>query len=304
MEIAISIQHLHKSYGEIKAVNDFTLEIYRGEVFGLLGPNGAGKTTTVELLEGLRKADNGEIFVLDAAIPDQLDHIKEKIGVQLQVTELPELIRVEEYLALFASYYKKSIEPSRLLAMVGLEEKCHTFTKHLSGGQKQRLAFALALINDPELLILDEPTTGLDPQVRRSIWKVIRNLCDSGKTILLTTHYMEEAERICDRVGIIDHGRLIALGDPRDLIARQNLATAIELDLEGEMEFDRKLFPDIEEVFQEGTRLTIFSHHPREVLVQLVHALDQGTIPIQQISLRKATLEDVFLELTGHKIRE
>lgn len=301
---AITILNLCKFYGEVKAVDDLSLDIYSGEIFGLLGPNGAGKTTIVEILEGLRKADSGEISMLNYSIPAQINSVKQKLGVQLQTTDLPELIKVEELLTLFANYYKKSLNPQKLLDRLGLIEKSKSYTKELSGGQKQRLALAMSLINDPDILILDEPTTGLDPQARRNIWEIIKNLQGEGKTILLTTHYMEEAEQLCNRVGIIDKGKIIALGSPQELIKKQNLATAIEFELNEDADvFDKDLFSGIEEFHQQDRRVTIFSRKPQQLLIELVRALDQGTLPIQQISLRKVSLEDVFLELTGRKLR-
>lgn len=301
----IQIEDIVKTYGDVKAVDYLSLNIYPQEVFALLGPNGAGKTTTVEILEGLRKAESGNISVLGYPVPREFDLIKQNIGIQLQVTDLPDLIRAEELLELFASYYSKSLPVNRVLDMVSLTEKKRVYTKQLSGGQKQRLALALALINDPEILILDEPTTGLDPQARRNIWKIIKNWQKAGKTILLTTHYMEEAEQICDRVGIIDRGKIIALGTPEELIRKQNLATAIEFELlEGAENFDENLFPEIEGFYREGQKITAFSRDPQKILIELVRALDSGSLPIHQISLRKASLEDVFLELTGRKIRD
>jgi len=301
---SIQINNLKKSYGDVKAVDDLSIEIFSGEVFGFLGPNGAGKTTTVEILEGLRKADSGEVSVLGFSIPKQIEEIKQNVGVQLQVTDLPDLIKVEELLIMFESYYTQSIGVDKVLKLIGLEEKKRDYTKNLSGGQKQRLALALALINDPQLLILDEPTTGLDPQARRSVWEIVTNLQKSGKTILLTTHYMEEAEQLCNRVGIIDHGKVIALGSPSELIAKQNLASAIELDLEEGCSIAKEQFKEIEDMYQEGQKLTIFTRESQKLFIKLVRALDSGTLPIQQISLRKTSLEDVFLELTGRKLRE
>ena len=251
-QLSIKIENLKKYYGNVKAVDNLSIEIYSGEVFGFLGPNGAGKTTTVEILEGLREADSGTVSVLGFSIPKEIDRIKQKVGVQLQVTDLPELIKVEELLILFESYYDKSIGVKNALELIGLQEKRKTYTKNLSGGQKQRLALALALINDPELLILDEPTTGLDPQARRNIWDIVKDLKQSGKTILLTTHYMEEAEQLCDRVGIIDQGKIIALGSPAKLIEKQNLASAIELEMKDGFSFEKGQFQEMEEFHQEG----------------------------------------------------
>src|ERR1700686_2669875 len=217
---AISVQGLRKSYGDVEAVKGIDFEIRSGEVFGLLGPNGAGKTTTVEILEGLRPRTGGQVAVLGFDPDKQRQRLKDRIGVCLQATNLPDKIRVHESMEVFASFYTRNVNLDQLLKRLQLEEKRNAFYGTLSGGQKQRLALALALVNDPQVLFLDEPTAGLDPQVRREIYDIIEELKKDKKTILITTHYIEEAERLCDRVAIVDHGRVIALGSPRELKQR------------------------------------------------------------------------------------
>ena len=221
---AIRVEGLSKRYpgrdGPVDAVNGLDLEVRAGECFGLLGPNGAGKTTTVEILEGLTPPTSGEVEVLGLRWRDDESRLRERIGVTLQETRFPERQTVCELVRLFRSFYREGLEPDEALRRVGLEGKAHAFVETLSGGQRQRLAVAIALVGDPELLFLDEPTTGLDPQSRRQLWDVIRDLRGRGRTIVLTTHYMDEAERLCDRVAIIDHGKVIALGSPAELISR------------------------------------------------------------------------------------
>ena len=229
MNAVVEVKGLTKRYGDVIAVNEVSFDIEKGEIFGLLGPNGAGKTTTVELIEGLRKPDSGFIKVCGIDVSDGIDKVKELIGVQLQTTTLYDKIRIGEAIDLFGGYYQKSLPTAQILDGVSLSDKRDSFVEALSGGQRQRLALALALVNDPEILFLDEPTTGLDPQARRNVWDIVERLREQGKTIILTTHYMEEAERLCDRIGIMDQGKIIALDAPRDLIANQNLESAIEL---------------------------------------------------------------------------
>ena len=282
-----------------------SFQIKRGEIFGLLGPNGAGKTTTVELIEGLRSPDGGEIRVLGVNPQDGLGRIREIIGVGLQETALYERIRVREAIDLFGSYYPRQLPTSEVLEIVSLKEKEKAFVQDLSGGQRQRLALGLALVNDPEVLFLDEPTTGLDPQARHNLWGVIETTREEGKTVLLTTHYMEEAERLCDRVGIIDQGRLIALGTPRELIEGQNLNAAVELSFPDGMEISfLKSLPGVNLVTQAGDSFLLHTKSPHKVLLKLVRLYDQGRLRFENISVRRATLEDVFLELTGRRLRD
>jgi len=305
MNAVVEVKGLTKRYGDVMAANEVSFDIEKGEIFGLLGPNGAGKTTTVELIEGLRKPDSGFIKVCGIDTSDGIDKVKELIGVQLQTTTLYDKIRIGEAIDLFGGYYRKSLPTAQILGGVSLSDKKDSFVEALSGGQRQRLALALALVNDPEILFLDEPTTGLDPQARRNVWDIVERLRERGKTIILTTHYMEEAERLCDRIGIMDQGKIIALDAPRDLIAKQNLESAIELITSNGVskEFFHKL-PNVSNVTQDGDRFILHTKETSPVLTQLTHLSESGDLDLKSISVRKATLEDVFLELTGKKLRE
>src|SRR5258705_166174 len=216
----VHVSRIHKAYGRTVAVDDVSFDVYQGEIFGLIGPNGAGKTTTMECVEGLRRPDRGEISVLTLDPAHDVYKLQDRIGVQLQEAQLQKRIKVWEALDLWASLYSKPVNPDRLLDQLGLTEKRNAWFMTLSGGQKQRLFIALALINDPELVFLDELTTGLDPQARRAIWDLVRGIRQRGKTVFLTTHLMEEAERLCDRVAIIDHGRIVDIGAPAELVRR------------------------------------------------------------------------------------
>src|SRR5574337_504129 len=229
--LVVSVQDLRKRYGSVEALRGISFEIHRGEVFGLLGPNGAGKTTTIEILEGLRHSDEGTVRVCGLDPARERRELKQRIGAQLQATVLADKIRVEEALALFASFYERTAPLEMLLERFGLAEKRRAFFEHLSGGQKQRLALALALVNNPELVLLDEPTVGLDAMLRRDIHALIGKMREEGRTILLTTHYIEEAEKLCSRVAIIDHGRVVALGTPRDLVRASGQGTRLEVHL-------------------------------------------------------------------------
>ena len=305
MNIVVEVKKLTKAYGDLVAVNDVNFDIGKGEIFGLLGPNGAGKTTTVEMIEGLRKPDSGLIEVGGIDISGGIDKVKEIIGVQLQTTTIYDKIRVGEAIDLFGGYYQRSLPTDEILGEVSLSDKRNSFVEALSGGQKQRLAMAIALVNDPEILFLDEPTTGLDPQARRSVWDMIEGLKERGKTIVLTTHYMEEAERLCDRVGIMDLGRIIALDTPKDVIAKQNLESAIELVTSNGSagEIIRKL-PRVNKITYEGNTFIVHTREASSVLIKIVRMSEGNGLNLENISVRKATLEDVFLELTGRKLRE
>jgi ABC-2 type transport system ATP-binding protein len=305
MNTAVEIKDLTKRYGELIAVNKVNFTIGEGEIFGLLGPNGAGKTTTLEMIEGLRKPDGGSIQVCSIDVTKRANDIKEIIGVQLQSTSIYDRIKVGEAIDLFGGYYHRSLPTTEVLHEVSLDEKKDSFVQSLSGGQKQRLALALALVNDPRVIFLDEPTTALDPQARRNMWEIIEGLSKREKTIILNTHYMEEAERLCERVGIIDHGSIIALDTPANLISKQNMDSAIEFtNLNGVgKEFFEKL-PKVDKVSQNGQ---IFVLHTREVsslLTELVQLQEQNKLRLENITTRSATLEDVFLELTGRALRE
>jgi ABC-2 type transport system ATP-binding protein len=305
MDTVVEVRGLTKRYGDLVAVNEISFEIEKGEIFGLLGPNGAGKTTTVEMIEGLRKPDSGSIKVCGIDTSKGIDKVKEFIGVQLQTTTIYDKIRVGEAIDLFGGYYQKSLPSDEILDEMSLNDKRDSFVQGLSGGQKQRLAMALALVNDPEILFLDEPTTGLDPQARRNVWDIIERLKGKGKSIILTTHYMEEAERLCHRVGIMDYGRIIALDTPRDLIAKQNLESAVEfVTSNGAAKEVLPRIPNVSKLTHDGNRFILHTKEASRVLVELTRLSEENGLNLENISVRKATLEDVFLELTGRKLRE
>jgi ABC-2 type transport system ATP-binding protein len=306
-ENAIYVQGLRKSYGSLEAVKGIDFEVAAGEVFGLLGPNGAGKTTTVEILEGLRPRSAGEVRVLDFDPDRQKKQLKDRIGACLQATNLPDKITVGEALDFFGSLYSRKADADALLKRLQLEEKKDAGYATLSGGQKQRLALALALINDPQLLFLDEPTTGLDPQVRLEIRDLIEELRAEKRTILLTTHYIEEAERLCDRVAILDAGQIIALGTPRELQERSANQSAIEITFAQPLrETTLPEWPEaIRSVLSEDRhRITVYSKRPARTLVEMVKWVDTNGFELADIHLARPTLEDVFIELTGKKLRD
>ncbi len=306
-EYAIHVEGLRKSYDNFEAVKGIDFFVRPGEVFGLLGPNGAGKTTTVEILEGLRPRTGGEVRVLDFDPGRQTRRLKDRIGVALQATNLPDKITVREALSLFASFYTRTVDAEPLLQRLQLTEKRDAYYESLSGGQKQRVALALALINDPQLLFLDEPTTGLDPQVRLEIRDLIEQLRSEKRTILMTTHYIEEAERLCDRVAIIDDGVIIAIGTPRELQEKSATQSGIEATLSrpvpaGEL----PAWPEaIRTILSDDRRhLTVSSRHPGRTLVEMVKWIDAQGIELDDVHLKRPTLEDVFIELTGKKLRD
>jgi len=303
----IEVEHLSKSYGQIKAVDDISFRVARGEVFGMLGPNGAGKTTTVEIIEGLRAADSGKVCVLGMDVSSVPAKIKQKIGVQLQAPTLLPLVSVAETLHLFAGFFERSLPPDELLDLLALHESRGTLVKNLSGGQQQRLSVALALINDPDIAFLDEPTTGLDPQARRGLWTVIEDMSGKGKTIFLTTHYMEEAERLCDRVAIIDRGHIIALDTPEQLVNTYFEESAIEFEMASPPPLEAlKALPGATNAAVDGTNIIVYSEHlptTMAAVLQLAEREEPGR-QLSNLHVRRATLEDVFLKLTGRKIRE
>jgi ABC-2 type transport system ATP-binding protein len=306
-EFAISARGLRKSYGDLEAVKGIDIEVRTGEVFGLLGPNGAGKTTTVEILEGLRPRSAGEVTVLGFDPDRQKQALKDRIGVCLQATNLPDKMKVHEALELFGSFYTKQVDADALLRRLQLWEKREAGYATLSGGQKQRLALALALINDPQMLFLDEPTTGLDPQVRLEIRDLVEELRAEKRTILMTTHYIEEAERLCDRVAIIDNGVIIAIGSPRELQEKSATQSGVEVSL-GQAVPGGELpaWPDtIRSIVSEDRRkISISSSRPAKTLVELIKWIDGQGIEIDDVHLKRPTLEDVFIELTGKRLRD
>ena len=303
---AISVHGLKKSYGSVHAVKGIDFEIQPGEVFGLLGPNGAGKTTTVEILEGLRPRSAGEVSVLGFDPDRQRQQLKDRIGVCLHATNLPEKIRVREAMQVFSSFYSRHVDLEKLLTRLQLEEKRDAFYSTLSGGQKQRLALALALINDPQLVFLDEPTTGLDPQVRVEIHNLLEELKREHRTILMTTHYIEEAERLCDRVAIVDEGRIIALDTPARLQQQSRNASSIVVTCATTFPENRPAWAEAlhSTLDPTGRTLAVNSRRPAATLVDLVKWIDQQGLELVDVSLKQPSLEDVFIELTGKKLRE
>jgi ABC-2 type transport system ATP-binding protein len=301
----VDIRSVCKSYGPLKAADQVSFSVSRGEIFGLLGPNGAGKTTTLEMMEGLRIPDNGEIYINSLNIISNMTAIKEIIGVQLQATSLYNKIKVHEALRLFGSYYKRRRSVDELLSLVSLADKKNSYHKDLSGGQMQRLALALALVNDPLLVFLDEPTTGLDPQARRNLWDIITKMKREDKTVLLTTHYMDEAEKLCDRIAIMDQGRILAMGSPAELISGLQTDSCLEFVSDGayNLQILHQDFPE-QKILTKGSTIEIFTKTPQNILIKLMDNAKKRKSTIRDLHIRKATLEDVFLELTGRSLRE
>ncbi len=304
-DLAVSCRGLRKYYADVKAVDGLDLLIPRRECFGLLGPNGAGKTTTIEILEGLTKPDGGEVEVLGLSWNRNPAELRERIGISLQETQFYEKLSVYETLRLFRSFYKRGADPDELLRDLSLEEKRNARIGKLSGGQKQRLAVACALVGDPDILFLDEPTTGLDPQSRLQLWEVVARFRAKGGTVLLTTHYMEEAERLCDRVAIVDHGHLIALGTPRELIARLDASNIVEFSSEPHL--DPAAFSLIHGVHgfaRRGDSWQLRVDSLAEVVPRLIAAVEHRGAKLLTLSTHAATLEDLFVSLTGRDLRD
>ena len=300
----IEVSNLQKSYGKLEAVKDVTFSVEQGEIFGIVGPNGAGKTTTVECIEGLRDYDNGFVSVLGLDPLKQAKTLKQRIGIQLQEGQLPDRLKVWEALDLFSSLYKKSVPWRPLLDELGLAEKSNDYFDNLSGGQKQRLSIAMALVNDPEVVFFDELTTGLDPQARHTIWDLVKRIRDKGKTVILVTHFMEEAERLCDRVAIIDHGRVIALDTPKKLIRQMDLGINILFGCENP-ELNEYLLniPNLLQVECSGGSYKIYADNIKAV-ADIIHILVEKELNFYDFSIQQPNLEDVFISLTGRKIRD
>ena len=300
----IRVNAIRKTYGQTVAVDEVSFEVRPGETFGLIGPNGAGKTTTMECVEGLRAPDRGAISVLGLDPGRDRYTLQKRIGVQLQEAQLQKRIKVREAVAFWASLYNAPIDGDRLLEQLGLREKRNAWFMTLSGGQKQRLFIALALINDPELVFLDELTTGLDPQARRAIWDLVRGIRDRGKTVFLTTHLMEEAERLCDRVAILDHGRVIDIGTPAELVRRHCPERTIVVATDAASAQERfRAIPAVESVSVQGHQFTIRGRGD-ELVTQVIQCLGEHRMPVVDFRTEAPTLEDVFLKLTGHLIRD
>jgi ABC-2 type transport system ATP-binding protein len=314
---ALSCRGLTKHYGDVAAVAGLDLEVRAGECFGMLGPNGAGKTTTVEIFEGLRMPDAGDVEILGDRWRGENLPLRARLGIQLQETKFPEKLTVAEVVTLFRSFYPRGLGVGEVLSLVGLEDKADGQVRTLSGGQKQRLSLGCALVGDPELLFLDEPTTGLDPQSRRQTWEIVESLKARGRTVLLTTHYMEEAARLCDRVAVVDHGRVIALGTPRELIASLGAEHVIEFAVAGsdgrqtgvsdsleDFRLSLAALPSVEKVVHDGGswRLTVREVH--RAVPALLNTLSEQELEPTQLTTHHATLEDVFMALTGRRLRD
>jgi ABC-2 type transport system ATP-binding protein len=300
----IHVDAIRKAYGRTVAVDGVSFDVRAGEIFGLIGPNGAGKTTTMECVEGLRTPDRGVISVLGLNPLRQVYALQERIGVQLQAAQLQKRIKVREAVGLWSSLYRKPVDGDRLIEQLGLSDKRNAWFMTLSGGQKQRLFIALALINDPEVVFLDELTTGLDPQARRAIWDLVRGIRQRGKTVFLTTHLMEEAERLCDRVAIIDHGRIVDIGSPAELVRRHcPERTVIVVTEDGEAAGHFQAIPQVESVSREGPAFSIRGRG-EDLVTHVIHCLAEHRIRVIDFRTELPTLEDVFLKLTGHQIRD
>jgi ABC-2 type transport system ATP-binding protein len=301
----IAADDLVKHYGDVRAVDGISFDVARGEILGMLGPNGAGKTTTVEILEGLRTPDSGRATVLGLDAARQSGQLKERIGVQLQTAALYPNLTVTEVIDLFRSFYERSRPTGELIEALDLGERRGAQTKVLSGGQQQRLSVALALVNDPEVLFLDEPTTGLDPQARRALWDLVGSLREKGTTILLTTHYMEEAEQLCDRVAIVDHGKVLEMGTVDELVARRFKELSVRFDAVAGLDDARlSTLPGVSRVMHEDGEAVLYTADVAATVGGLLAAAAElGTEP-GGLAIRRATLEDVFLDLTGRALRD
>jgi ABC-2 type transport system ATP-binding protein len=322
----IMVEGLRKTYGPIKAVDGVTFQVRRGEIFGMVGPNGSGKTTTIECIEGLRRSDEGRLQVLDLDPQKDYYELRERTGVQLQNSNLPPRMRVEEALDLFSSFYRQRADYHQpndmrpILKELGLEDKRRTFFSQLSGGQKQRLFVALALINRPEIVFLDELTTGLDPQARRATWDLVGEIRERGTTVFLTTHFMDEAERLCDRVLILDHGRVIALDTPQNLVSQLGMGMRISFALNGHIPSTGKgstnkqtkpvfntaligVLSGVRRVEQQGDEIVIYGQE-EGLIGAVIRILEEEQIPFHDLRSEQATLEDAFLALTGQKMRD
>jgi ABC-2 type transport system ATP-binding protein len=302
---AIDVRDLRKRYGEIQAVDGVSFEVRRGEVFGMLGPNGAGKTTTVEIMEGLRAPDSGEVRVLGLDATRETDALKERIGIQLQTAALFPNLTVTETIDLFRSFFRRARPTDELIDALDLGERRDARTKVLSGGQRQRLSVALALVNEPEVLFLDEPTTGMDPQARRSLWGLVRGLAERGTTVLLTTHYMEEAEELCDRIAIMDHGRILEMGGVAELVGRRFHELSVRFDDQPELTDGMlRALPGVSRVMRDDGSTALYTSDVAGTIGGLLAMTsERGTEP-SNLMVRRATLEDVFLDLTGRALRD
>jgi len=314
MEPAVQVENLVKRFGSFTAVDGVSFSVERGEIFGILGPNGAGKTTTLEIIEGLHRPTSGKVSVLDLEVQSNATKVKALIGVQLQASAYYTYLNLKEILSLLGSFYPHKASPELLLDRVGLADKSKNRVSELSGGQQQRFAVAASLVNNPEVVILDEPTTGLDPQARRNLWSLIREVNQSGVTVLLTTHYMEEAEAICDRLAIMDHGKLLALDTPRNLINGLEASYTVKVTMEKPMTKSQlnsvnggvEIIDSGERYGDDGsenTYLLRLANNP-SALKSMLDEISQAGLGLENLQVTPVTLEDVFLELTGSELRD
>ena len=304
-EPVIRVRGLTKRYGDVQAVAGIDFDVARGEIFGLLGPNGAGKTTTVEILEGLRTPDGGSVSVLGVDVTRGADALKPRIGVSLQTASLYPKLTVNEVIDLFRSFYPRARSTDELVEALELGERRTAQTRELSGGQRQRLTVALALVNDPELVFLDEPTTGLDPAARRALWDLIGKLKATGRSVLLTTHYMDEAERLCDRLAIMDHGRILEMGTADELISKRFHERAVRFDrLDNVGRHELEALPAVASVKEDDGEVLVYTSDVGATIGALLHLAESRGVEPQNLSIRRATLEDVFLDLTGRALRD
>ena len=304
MSPVVEVENLHKRYGDVVAVDEVSFTVHEGEIFGIIGPNGAGKTTTVESIIGLRRPDRGRISVLGMDPVRERTALAERIGVQLQEAALAERIKVWEALDLFSSFYRRTVPWQPLLRQWGLADKRNATFADLSGGQRQRLFIALALVNDPQVVILDELTSGLDPQARRATWELVQAIREQGKTVLVITHFMDEAEFLCDRVAIIDHGRVLALDTPDGLVGSFDREARVLFEVTSDADWSAlQAVAPVTAVVQHGDRVTVTGSSDG-LLVAVVTWLESQRIPFRNLSSQQASLEDVFLRLTGRRIRD
>lgn len=306
-DAALVIHGLRKSFQDVDAVNGLDLEVRRGECFALLGPNGAGKTTTIEICEGLICPDAGTVQMLGLSWRDHAEELRQRIGIQLQETQFPQKLTVEEVIRLFRSFFHQGLTVGQTIRLVQLDEKRKSRVGGLSGGQKQRLALACALVGDPELLFLDEPTTGLDPQARRNLWDLLSRLRVAGRTIILTTHSMDEAERLCDRVGVMDHGRIIALGAPRELVSSIGGQEIVEFAIGESAPFDAEMLRGIQGVESHRVHAglhQLFVSELHTAVPRIFEYITAQGLHLTEFRTHSATLEDVFVSLTGRKLRD
>jgi ABC-2 type transport system ATP-binding protein len=301
----IRVRGLTKRYDDVQAVAGIDFDVAKGEIFGLLGPNGAGKTTTVEILEGLREPDGGDVSVLGVDIRREADAIKPRIGVSLQTAALYPKLTVTELVDLFRSFYPRARPTGEIIDALELGERRNARSQELSGGQRQRLAVALSLVNDPELVFLDEPTTGLDPAARRSLWDIVEALKADGRSVLLTTHYMEEAEILCDRLAIMDHGRILEMGTVEELVSKHFQERTVRFDrLDGLAREELERLLAVSSVKEDADEVLIYTRDPGRTIGALLDLTDSRGVEPQNLSVRRATLEDVFLDLTGRALRD